>query len=216
MKLDLPNGKSVSVHVQLRDMEMCEQILRQIEAELEEKGWDEPPTYLLLNRRGEGDAQMVAVKEITWLPPMVYHDPGPGLLRLAQTFMLDDPIANFLRDAIPRLVGGETFYGLVAFTEAWMISQPRDPGDPAPTLGPNYELPGDMVPPREHPDRIEIRSGVMVTVDGRVLMLVRKRGEFPEFYELNEGDGPIETGGRVVDALRMLCTTFHDAAKSAG
>jgi hypothetical protein len=209
MKLGLPNGDNVDVHLQLDGMDLLEQVLRTVEAEAEERGWDQPPVFLCLNRPANMGGSLT-VKEITWLPPEVYENPGPGLLGIARGLTTDHPIAELLRQLAHRLVGGPTFYGLVALTEAWMVSG-TGPIEP---LGPDYQWNGPGPMPREHPDRKEIRNGTMVTVDGHVSMLVRVRGEFPEFHEMDSNEG-IETGGRVVDALRMMCTTFHDAVTSA-
>lgn len=208
MKFNI-GGDSVNVHFQLEDMDMLEQILRTVEAQTEERGWDQQPTFYALNRIGETPADspaagIVGIAEIR-MPPAVYEDPGVMLLQLAREMNTADPL--ILRAIAPKLVGPQ-FYALLAFTEAWMVAGEG----PAPQLGSDYEYDGVM--PRDHPDRKEIRSGIMVTVDGRILMIVRIRGEFPEFYELGEGEGPIETGGRLVDALRMMCTTLHDAVKA--
>lgn len=206
----LPDGSNIPVHFQIDGMDLLEQALRMVEAEIEEAGWDQRPTFFVVNRDDEGG---IGVQEILWLPPFVYDDPGPGLLHIAQALAAasaaDNPISDFLRKTGPRLVGGEMFYGIVAMTEAWMVEH----SGPRPEIGPDYEWSGVM--PSQHPDRVEVRNGTAVTVDGRVLMIFRKRGGTPEFSELNEANGPIETSGRVVDALRMLCTTFHDQVKSA-
>jgi hypothetical protein len=215
MQIRMPDGHNLPVYSAIEGMDPVEQLMRQVEAQIEENGWDQPPTFLLVSRSVEED--WLGVKAISWLPDFVYENPGAGLLHLARSLnRTDHPVSAVIRAATPRLVGGKAFYGLCSFTEAWMIHTAIDPELPRPTLGPDYEWPGPGPMPRDHPDRIEIRGGVMVTVDGRVLMVQRERGKFPEFWELNEGEGPIETGGRVVDALRMLCTVFHDQVKSAG
>jgi len=202
-------------------MEPVEQIMRMMEAhEEEEHGWDARPLYffLFMNKDlGMGAANLE-------MPPDLYEDPANRLPILAHYMAKDDAqepnlaleelgrlmkyvykrmIRSLIATAMEDRADQFSFYGVGLVNEAWSV----DSDD------------GSGRSPSERPDRVEIRMVTVVTVDGRIATLSRKRGGTPEFRETDPGmdengkDSGWSLYGRVPDALRLLCDGLERATR---
>lgn len=182
-------------------MEPMEQALRTIEAHCEGKlGWDARPMFLCL----AGDPLSAVVMASVELPDFVYMNPGAGLPLFVEILTNKDlgPVGDMLRAHLKTSLPPPPLLGIILVHEAWAVHADS-----------KEELDNIRVMPSRHPDRIEVRQAMMVTVDGRVLMVERQRGKDPTLREMDMTAGDT-IGGRVPDAMRRLIdileTLSHD------
>lgn len=182
-------------------MEPMEQALRTIEAHCEDKlGWDAKPMFLCL----AGDPLLAVVMASVELPDFVYMNPGAGLPLFVEILTNKDlgPVGDILRAHLKTSLPPLPLLGIVLVHEAWAVHADS-----------KEELDHIRVMPSRHPDRIEVRHAMMVTVDGRVLMIERQRGKEPALQEMDMTAGHM-VEGRVPDAMRRLIgileTLSHD------
>lgn len=185
-------------------MEPMEQALRTIEAHCEDKlGWDAKPIFLCL----AGDPLLAVVMASVELPEFVYMNPGDGLPLFVEILTNKDlgPMGDVLRDHLKTSLPPLPLLGIVLVNEAWAVHAST-----------KEEFDEIRVSPSQHPDRIEIRQGIMVTVDGRVLTIERQRGKDPHLEEVDPTVGRT-VWGRVPDAMRRLIgileTLSHERAE---
>jgi hypothetical protein len=182
-------------------------VLKAIESHLNEQGWDQRPQFFALGRNevGLGASTMV-------LPESIYYNTAQGLPAFVNWMVNGAPQGvstkeeryTTLRGCVP-----ENFYGIILFDEGWGLHV--DPNTP-PDKREEYRLMSEGHRIQEHPDRIEERFGVAVTVDGRLASIRRSRGHEPEFFDSLAGDPTVEyVGGLIPDSLRMLCDICQDA-----
>ena len=223
MRIDLGNQGFVEVTEPV--MEPVEQIMRMFEAHFEGQiGWDAKPMYFYLFRNPSGsDPEGIGAVNLP-MPEELYQDPGGALPVFARYVAQDDVLVADQRDAMTgRLVKmafktllPETFYGVGVLNEGWSAFYTK-----AEELQQAIDD-GRALPPIQRPDRVEVRMVHVVTTDGRVLGLVRQRGETPVFAEFGPGineDGNAAVGavlqGRVPTALRLLCDGLERVAHAS-
>lgn len=198
MKLDLPGGGLIA-HMPMV-MEPMEQALRTMEAHCEDKlGWDARPMFLVI----AGDPLQALVVASVELPTFVYMNPGEGLPIFVEILTNKDlgAVGDSLRGHLKELLPPLPLLGAVLIHEAWKVHADS-----------KEELDAMMVPPSRHPDRVEIRGGIMVTVDGRMLVIERERGKNPQFTEADMSIG-LEMGGRIPDAMRRLLDILESLSR---
>jgi hypothetical protein len=184
------------------------QILTDIDTYLEQAGWDQDPAYWQILDEGDG----LVVKPMRWMPPPLYQNPGANLGPFIRWLGSEEKTAAAMRQLMQTgNIFPENFYGVVMFCEAWSVAYDKEKVA--------REDVGVTVPtPMNHPDRVEIRTGTIVTTDGEVGMLVHQRdGETTTWLLSAEAD--IEGGehsGRLLDGLRNACTLFERMAKDRG
>lgn len=172
-------------------MEPMEQALRVIEAHAEDKlGWDARPMFLVLAGDPLTGVGMVSVE----LPEFVYINPGDGLPLFLEILTNRDlgPVGDLMRAHLKAELPPAPLLGIVLINEAWSVR-----------ANSREEMETIKVSPSRHPDRVEIRMGTLVTVDGRVLVIERERGGPVRFHEVDVTNG-YELRGRVPDSLRRL------------
>lgn len=210
-------------------MDPEEQLVQEIEAQLEGQGWDQRPTYLALGRNRSGLAASTLP-----MPEICYEDPSGALpryvdwLRGAQLNVTPEQLEEleagsggligsyndpnekslaerrqFLRKLLP-----EDFFGVGLFGEGWTLVAHKD--------SPKTEEYAEASHRREihqHPDRKEMRFGVFVLTDGRILHITRIRGEFPELQDSDKEADLRVFSGRIPDAMRLLCSACEEALR---
>ncbi len=189
MRVDLPDGGLFEAMPMV--MEPMEQALRTIEAHCEDRlGWDAKPIVLCV----AGDPLSAVVMSSVEVPDFVYMNPGEGLPLFVEILtnkdlgVVGDMLRAHLKASLPPL----PLLALVLVYEAWAVHADS-----------REELESIKVTPSQHPDRIEVRDALMVTVDGRILMVGRQRGQEPRFDETDMTIGRT-LSGRVPDAMRRL------------
>lgn len=205
---DVPDHRIIDA---IEGMDGLEQLVRQIEAELESAGWDQPFTFMTLVRLPGGSTGAMTAT----LPPRLYSDPGyvfPKLVEWLRLSAYSDPapLLETREGAVGianRLTGGspDVFYGFAMYGEGWAVHHDL----PAETTLEEAKAVFASEPsPMNHPDRVERRFGFAATVKGELVSISRNRGGFPEFSDLlSEG---IQSHGPLVDALRTLVTICQD------
>lgn len=209
----------IHTDVLIEGMDPLEQACRTVEAHVNEGGWDQMPHFYALSlvggyktadleelgaRRSPGGLLTV---EIT-LPEFCYTDPAEGLMKFL-SFIGNDIVngdevdgervrdtALILNNLIPA-----DFFGFGLIYEAWGVA-----GDSREEFE-QYSRDRTI---HLHPNRFELRGLSVATRDGRFVNLSRKRGEFPEFKELDLTDADTIIEGRVPDAVRLVTSFFAE------
>lgn len=191
-------------------MDPLEQLCRRIEIGGEEKGWDQRPTFYNISMSEDLsrlrldelhiESEYVAAMVVSelMLPGFVYNDPGAGLLRFLQFLAMEKfRDENRLFAIMNRLVP-VNFVAFAAMNEAWMLPQ---------TVPLEERLAHSQGrTTQDHPDRIELRSLIVATVDGRTVSVRRPRGELTTYQVHSPVDEHLD--GRVPTAVRLMCELF--------
>jgi hypothetical protein len=184
---DLPEGSIVAMLPMV--MDPFEQALRTLEAHYEDKmGWNAKPVIFWISGLAN-DGVVMASADV--FPEFVYMNPAEGLPIYVEALVNPNlaALGNMAKDQIKRsLPPGLPFMGAGVMFEVWAVEGPAHLD----------------VPPSKHPDRKEVRAGLFVATDGRIMAIERERGKAPEFMELDMVGGPIMLG-RFVDCMRRLC-----------
>jgi hypothetical protein len=181
--------------------------VKAIESHVNEAGWDQPPQYFALGRN-EG----VLGASTLVLPDNVYENTAIMLPVFVSWLNKGVPGGRSSRDerleSLRRRLP-ENFYGVLLFDEGWVLhTGPDTPTDKRE----EYERAGREHTIADHPDCVEGRFGIAITVDGRVVTISRDRGYEPEVADSLDPDSSIDsTRGTIPDSLRMLCDICQDA-----
>lgn len=165
--------------------EGLKEVMLRLEADINVRGWDQPSSIFV-------------VEEV---------DNDPYVIKLGE---FEDHPCDIL-DSLPPITK-KSAKGLVIASEAWIVETTRELVENVNTVldqlgihgelrdrvfeGAIYELQGQ---PSMHPDRAEARFLHAMLIDGTMIMLIRRRGNDPEFQ-----DG--EYGGRLYDSMKRV---FH-------
>lgn len=168
--------------------ELREEILRVLDETLEGRGWDVPPSFLVLTINVDDDGELaLRVSEL----PMDADDPPGRLLAMANR------VVDMGADELARLGGADA----VAFAcEAWALwGGPDDDMEEFKRIEEERRV-------HEHPRRVEVRIVSLVAVDSDGLSQLMRERESGKITIDHEGapDGPDLFAGRVPEALTML------------
>lgn len=210
---------TTTFEVNVTGMDPLEQTCRRIEAVINEGGWDAKPHFYTLSvllgddipadvrnkvrQAGPEYDGALALAELT-MPEFCYDNPAEGLpLFLQLTLDLavvkeHDIDPQDMMKMLDRMVP-QGFYGFGLVFEGWTLPA-SVPEEEAKQYSRDHTI-------NEHPDRIEMRSVIMVTRNGREVTLVRKRGQFPVYQEIDSD--VCRLAGRVPDAIRKLALMFE-------
>lgn len=159
-----------------------------VEAEVHRGGWEQEAIFGML-WRGEHGSVRWRTQDI---PPWYYVDPSSGLLTMAE--VLERPATR----AASSVLVTPDFVGWAAVIESWMLDIHLDSASAAQLA--DAHRAGRTRTVHQHPDRVKARCFFGAAVDGRFVVLVRKRDQLPE---LLDKDGAAYFG-RVPEALRRL------------
>jgi hypothetical protein len=166
------------------DITRFHQLLFDFEHEIDQRGWDQPPSLFALNHV---DDDMVGIRP---MHPRGFADHA-GILVEAVTEVLGAPE---LSEDLPTILG-PGYFGLLLTFEGWGRH-----GEAAATTDPNRSL-ADQV------GSAECRVLLLHTVYGQHLMLQRIRGQEPTLAPQGAMTGPL------VDVLDVLSTNLDEALR---
>ena len=171
-------------------VEAIKERLSTLERDLNQHGWDQPSAIFVVEATSESDPYLVKIVDF-------HHHPCEVLDNMPT---LNKPRAR----------------GLVIAYEAWTVETPEDLIRHARERLDEFDIPDDIkeqalreaaqraqetMRPSQHPDRVECRFVHCLMKDGTTFILVRKRGQEPEFMP----EAHLE--GRVHDSMRrVICT----------
>lgn len=185
------------------DADPLEHVLRFIEAEVDQHGWDKDPIYLTLHWAELPPEVGLAFLTAASLQLPVFCYTEPGLYLLPTVRLLAEKGEKFpgASEAYASILG-PGFYGVGMVFEAW-------------TLPPSVSEEETRAASRsrtidQHPERIEERLLMAVTVDGRIGTVKRTRGEEATYHELDPAEE--ELRGTIPTALRILCNHLQEMA----
>jgi hypothetical protein len=131
------------------------------------------------------------------VPEIVLDDMSRHLPYLVELLKERDQAGTELfRNVLP-----ESFFGILIMNEGWLI----------PATAENALEASLTKQVHVHPERVEIRFVICYTLDGRMLTVVRRRGELPENYEMTED---MIVAARIPDLLRRLALLCQEIAPS--
>jgi hypothetical protein len=181
------------------DAEPLEFALRTVEGLVDDDGWDGPNRVFFLevapNPLGAVPGTgAIAAREAPF---------GPHMDRLHPAQLLDLAAAAAMLIGLPKPA-----FAVVAVFEAWSVAK-----DPSAGPAEQAKLVADRAGRQLHTraDRVEVRMAHLVTVDGREIMLRRRRGDEPMVPEA----GAEQYSGSVPDALRRLAQVVRTHARAA-
>jgi len=171
--------------------------MQSLEAEMEAMGWDiRPKMFMMVNVPdvAEGTDVQGAIEFI--MPEPWYEAPnhvGPTFLAWLRDY---PPARAGVRRYMSNLPG---FIGMILFAEGWTAKMPPE-GHPDREAWNQARMAGGfhLLSWRE-----EERFGIACMLDGRRLMISRKRGEFPQMRE--PGVNVVEVGGQMAATLMETC-----------
>lgn len=194
------------VFTERTDRDYVRDAVEQVEGILESEGWDKKPAYCALaSYEGGYTVQTIA------LPDFLYADMSSGLRPFLDIMNEGSVYSEMGKSRIgPQLP--ENFFGLVVFNEAYMIEM-RD--DLTLDKKAEYDRVANERRISEHPDRVEIRFGYCLTLDGRLCGITRRRGGEPEWQDFPAIDWSAPNlDGKLPSQLVRLLLLFKDWAPS--
>lgn len=216
MKFD----ENVVVETVLDGMDALEHMCRRIEALVHEDGWDQKPQFYSLSflgdvtqysgegllraakfhDHGEGEACLGGLAlQITSLPDFAYDDAATGLLKFLK--MLSDMESEHERKQLFQIMNAivpRNFYGFGVMCEGWTLPETVSDED--------IETIAGLGLMKDHPDRLEVRSLLVSTADGRIASLSRVRGGFPRYDEVDHTHDSVK--GRLPTGIQLTTTLF--------
>lgn len=202
----------------LPDMSPLEQMCRRIEAVVNENGWDQKPRFYVLSMFSDtsgfnqeklremtvGEGEQIAalgLHEIP-MPDFCYEEPAMGLTVLLKGLAeMEDAGGEQKRDLV-RLMNKmvpSNFFGFGVICEAWALPKNVVSEEEAERVARERTI-------DEHPDRVELRDLTFMTIEGRMGHIMRERGGFPEYEEL---DQPDVSGARIPTAVQVFTKVFQ-------
>lgn len=170
-------------------------VLVTLEAELDQEGWDLPPSLWAIASYESG-----LTMQTMGMPSAFYQNPPAVLKQLVTVAEFDGRFKERLGAEVSN-----NFFGLVFFSEGWGVKDLPDEDF-------LRDWKGRL---DEHPDRVEQRMGYALTLDGRIVSIHRDRGEEPCLHEVLNIDGePVAEKGSLVPTLVRLLKICKDAAPS--
>jgi hypothetical protein len=173
---------------------ITEALARYLDIDVAADNWDEPPSLALIIENPEGivDFAPVPITGEMWAkaePWRVVVAAGKAAVAMREGF-----------NATP-LSEGDTFTGIVLFTEGWGLSEATT--DKAQDLTRWLRAGGRI---ENHPDRTEYKLVNALLTDGSLIMLTHARGgktvSDPAYQAVE---------GRIPDALRSALIDFQEA-----
>lgn len=214
--MDLPEKGFIDISGIVFDTAQ-EQMMRQLEAHINEEGWDaKPGWFVMLQRENVG----LAVMDITWFPDPLYEEPPthlPGFSQWLEGYF-ERGDTDWMKKVFAQVIHPD-FAGLVLFVEAWSVKMPKD------EVTDGAESPKEVEDrmrsylggktPSQHPERVETRVGLAYGTDGTLSMIVRERGETPLYtaYSPDQDAYAYASYGRLPEAMGVLVRQIERMGK---
>lgn len=180
----------------MRD-EILRSLKEQLDANVRNDEWDEPPLLCMIVR-GTGGMLMFEP-----MPVGSIWDKGP-------VHQILHVIAHITRSTSNSgwkwLQEDEALLGVALFSEGWAVSSDVKEGDYA-TIQAYMEAGGRLA---DHPSGVEVKTVNAVLTDKSMLMLTHFRGG--ETIAPNEGDVSHQVSGRIPDGLSEILDAFTGAS----
>lgn len=215
-RMELPNKGFIDVSGLVFDTPN-EQMMRQLEAHINEGGWDAKPSwFVMLMKESVG----LAVMDIPWFPDPLYEDPPtqlPGFSQWLEGYF-ERGDTDWMKKVFAQVVD-PSFAGLALFVEAWSVKMPKDEvtdGSESPQeVEDRMRAYLDGKTPSQHPERVEVRVGVSYGTDGSIGMIIRERGETPmyTFFSPDEKEYAYASYGRLPESMGVLVRQIERMGK---